>query len=183
MIGNPTGDLAHAEAEARAVAAALGVKPLLGPAATRAALTTAVGQARLIHLAAHATFDYASPLDAQDDFVLADGAWTARDALAARMDADLAILSGCDTGGVEALAGDELAGLSQAFLHAGARALVVSLWPVDDAATARFMRSFHEHRLAGHEITGALAAAAAEIRRTRPHPWFWAGFTAVGDPT
>ena len=179
VIGNPTGDLHHAEAEAISVGRALGVQPLIGPDATRAALTASMSETRLIHLATHATFEPASPLDAH--VLLADGPWSARDALAARMDVDLAVLSGCETGGVEALAGDELAGLTQAFMHAGARALVVSLWPVDDAATADFKRCFHEHRLTDDDTAGAIAAAGAEVRRTRPHPWFWAGFTAIGD--
>jgi CHAT domain-containing protein len=43
------------------------------------------------------------------------------------------------------------------------------------------MRCFHERRLADDDTAGAIAAAAAEIRRTRPHPWYWAGFTAIGD--
>ena len=96
------------------------------------------------------------------------------------MDAELVVLSGCETALAGALAGEELAGLAQAFLHAGARGLVVSLWPVQDAATAQLMSEFYE-RLAGAGIAGALAVASASLREQLPHPWYWAAFAAVGD--
>jgi CHAT domain-containing protein len=179
VVGNPTGDLAHAEDEARAVGQALGIEPLIGSRATRDVLTSAVSNAKAIHLASHARFDPAVPLDAY--VALADGPWHAREALASRMDADLVLLSGCETGRAEPLAGDELAGLVQAFLHAGARALVVSRWPVDDASTADLMRAFHEYRLAGADVASALTAAADSVRRIRSHPWYWAAFEVVGD--
>jgi hypothetical protein len=179
VVGNPTGDLPQAEAEAHAVASILGSQPLTGSAATRAAVTTAVPAARTLHLACHAGFQRGTPLDSY--ITLADGPWYARDALTARLNADLLVLSGCETGISEALSGDELAGITQAFLHAGARTLVVSLWPVDDASTAVLMRSFHEHRHAGADVAQALAAAAERLRRLGYHPWHWAAFQAVGD--
>ena len=84
-------------------------------------------------------------------------------------------------------------GLQQAFLAAGARSLLVSLWPVDDHATARLMESFYTHITdAGTDDDRAIALqqAQAELRAYRDaagahpyaHPAYWAAFALVGDP-
>ena len=178
VIGNPTGDLAHAKAEAEEVADVLRIKPLIGSAATTKALNTAASKARVLHLACHATFDADNPLDSH--IVLADGPWSARDALSRQLDADLVVLSACETGVSGTLAGEELAGLSQAFLHAGSRGVIVSLWPVSDAAAAELMRVFHTHWAAEAPAAVALRAAAEAVRSEREHPWYWAAFALVG---
>jgi hypothetical protein len=180
VLGNPTGDLPHAEAEAERVAVLLGcAPPLIGPDATREALELASQSVSTLHVAAHAAYGRESPLESH--VVLHDGPWSAREALRAQMDAELVVLSACETARTGALAGEELAGLAQAFLYAGARALVVSLWPVNDPATARLMSEFHEQRRAGADIAAALAEASAGLREHRPDPWYWAAFVAVGD--
>ncbi|MFF3377785.1 CHAT domain-containing protein [Streptomyces sp. NPDC002680] len=179
VVGNPTCDLPHAEAEAHTVARLFGVRPLIGLAATRTAVAATVSSVRMLHLAGHARFHPGSPLDSH--VLLADGPWHARDALAARLSADLVVLSGCETGISQALSGEESAGIAQAFLHAGARCLIVSLWRVDDASTAVFMRCFHEHRGAGWDVAQALAKASDDMRRRGYHASHWAAFQAVGD--
>jgi hypothetical protein len=179
VAGNPTGDLPDAEAEAVAVGEALGVDAVLGPSATTDALDTAAPDARTVHLACHAAFDTNSPLDSH--VLLSDGHWSARHALGGHLDADLVVLSACETGRYGALAGDEVAGLAQAFLYAGARAVVVSLWRVSDAAAADFMRVFHEIHSSGGARAAAMQRAAEAVRAEREHPWYWAAFALVGD--
>ena len=71
--------------------------------------------------------------------MLADGQLTARDILAESVGLDLLVLSGCETGVAESLGGHEFAGLSQAFVQAGVRCLVASLWAVEDPATEQLM--------------------------------------------
>ena len=137
VIGNPRGDLPYAEVEANAVAERFGTKPLLGAAATKSAMLTRLAEATLIHLATHARFDANNPLES--GIVLADGVLTAREVLQHRLQADLLVLSACESGVVGSLGGEELAGLSQAFLQAGVRSLLVSLWQVNDLATAALM--------------------------------------------
>jgi CHAT domain-containing protein len=179
VIGNPTGDLPHAELEAREVASVLGVEPILGAAADAAAMNAAAPDARILHLAAHAAFDSDSPSDSY--VLLSDGQWSARDALRCQIDAELVILSGCETGSLGSLAGDELMGMAYAFLHAGARAVIVSLWPISDAVTAKFMKTFHRLYGKGTSPSEALSLAAREVRRTHEHPWYWAAFSLIGD--
>jgi hypothetical protein len=68
-------------------------------------------------------------------------------------------------------------------MSAGVPVVVSSLWPVDDRATARVMRSFYEHLARGETVATSLRLAQLDMRRTRgyAHPFYWAGFTVVGD--
>src|SRR5207248_11493731 len=76
--------------------------------------------------------------------------------------------------------GDEILGLARGFLHAGARAVVVSLWPADDAATALLMESFYRHLADGRRRATALRLAAQQVRERFPNPYHWAPFILVG---
>ncbi|TCM33825.1 CHAT domain-containing protein [Kribbella sp. VKM Ac-2568] len=181
VAGDPQGQLPHARDEATAVAALYDTVPLLGPQATRNRVLAELNRCAIAHLATHAQFDPESSLDSGIE--LADGPLTARDVLNLRTGLDLLVLSACDTGRVEISPGDELAGLVQAFLLAGARHVAVSLWPVDDAATARLMTRFHERlRHDGTTPAAALHAAADDLRAhvEHTHPYYWAAFVTVG---
>ena len=101
--------------------------------------------------------------------------------------ADLVVLSACQTGlGSGALAdvpaGDDWVGLTRAFLHAGAAHVVATLWPVDDWATAALMERFYQGYAGGADPAGALAAAQRALlaQPATSHPFYWAGFVAVG---
>ena len=67
-------------------------------------------------------------------------------------------------------------------LYAGARSLVVSLWNLNDQTTSTFMNVFYREWLNGTPKGDALRAASQEVRRERPHPFFWAPFYLVGKP-
>jgi tetratricopeptide (TPR) repeat protein len=97
--------------------------------------------------------------------------------------APLVVLSGCDTGGGHLISGEGPLGLGSAFLAAGSQAVVMSLWPVDDAVTAELMIAFYDQLSHGHPVDVALHRAQLEVRQ-RPltsHPFYWAGFTVLGD--
>jgi len=184
VVGNPLGDLRYAEEEAQQVANGLGVSPLLRQQATRAAVLQQLEQAGLAHFATHAYFAPGSPLDS--GIVLADGVLTAREILERGLRApDFLALSACQTGMAGALGGDEMAGLSQALLYAGARSLLVSLWAVNDPATAHLMAGFYRGwREQGLDKATALREAMEATRSARPawaHTYYWGAFTLVGD--
>ncbi|MET8154156.1 CHAT domain-containing protein [Actinoplanes sp. NPDC049668] len=166
VVGDPTGNLAHAGAEAARIAAMMGVEPLLGPAATKARVLDRLRRSPVAHIAAHALFSPGSPLDS--GIVLADGVLTAREILAESVTLDLLVLSGCETGVAEPLGGYEFAGLSQAFLQAGVRCLVASLWRVDDPATAALMASFYGAWRDGLDLDRCLARAVSAARPAGP---------------
>jgi CHAT domain-containing protein len=99
-----------------------------------------------------------------------------------------AVLSACDTGIGEVMAGEGVLGLRRAFQVAGVRTLIMSLWPVEDRATVAWMRSLYRARLERGMDTAAAAHHAGLValkdRRKKgasTHPFYWAGFVAAGD--
>jgi CHAT domain-containing protein len=98
------------------------------------------------------------------------------------------VLSACDTGAGAVQTNEGVFGLQRAFRVAGARTVIMTLWPVDDSAAAQWTRRLYEHRFARGETTSrALRLAtlsALEERRARgdsTHPFYWGAFVAVGD--
>ncbi|MCC6677928.1 MAG: CHAT domain-containing protein [Phycisphaerales bacterium] len=173
----------HAEREARAVAARLGGARLItGADATIARVSEAMRGASLVHLATHARFIASHPL--ASGVKLADGWLTARDIYGLRLDGAEVVLSGCDTGRSVAAAGEELMGLSRAFLVAGARSLVMSLWPAHDQSTAEFMVSIYGDRYDGGRpgpgLCGPIRSAWTSLRARRGHIAAWAPFVLIG---
>jgi CHAT domain-containing protein len=102
------------------------------------------------------------------------------------LNADVVVLSACDTGGPEGgkTGGEQLTGFFRAFFYAGARSLLVSHWEVPDKPTMRLMTGTFE-RLATQDLTLAEAFQASQVAlieyRPLSHPLAWAGFTVVGD--
>lgn len=154
----------------------------------------------LVHLATHAVMDNDNP--ERSALVLAqvgttgDGLLTAQDIMSRwRLGARLVTLSACETGLGENLFGEGIVGFAYTFFRAGAESVLVSLWKVDDRATALLMDRFYDDWLGadGRPALGraeALREATSWLRDyespdgTRPyaHPYFWSGFVLVGAP-
>ncbi|MGA9769880.1 MAG: CHAT domain-containing tetratricopeptide repeat protein [Blastocatellia bacterium] len=101
-----------------------------------------------------------------------------------RLNADLVVLSACQTGLGEELNGEGFVGLTQGFLHAGARSIVVSLWKVDDKATELVMTAFYRAMLKdGLAPAAALRQSKIEIYNQTHHssPYFWGSFVIQGE--
>lgn len=145
---------------------------------------------RVLHFATHGVLDARNPalsgvvlstVDARGRAI--DGVLRAHEIAELSLDADLVVLSACRTALGEAVRGEGLVGLTQAFLHAGASEVVVSLWPVDDRATSVLMTRFYRHL-----FRDRLPASAALVRAQRfmaessawKAPYFWAGFVIRG---
>jgi tetratricopeptide (TPR) repeat protein len=101
---------------------------------------------------------------------------------------DWAVLSACNTGVGEIKIGEGVFGLRRAFQVAGAKTVIMSLWPVEDEMTRQWMTTmYREHFLAGNDIGESVRAASLKIlgeRRAKhlsTHPFYWAPFVAVGD--
>lgn len=151
---------------------------LMGEEATRRQLQHHAPEADLLHIACHGRFRSDNPYFSA--LHLADGWMIVRDAYELRLDCSLVTLSACETG-LSALApGEDLVGLARGFLLAGAPSLLVSLWMVDDGATAELMVSFYHNLLAGQRPAAALRNAQRELLAIHPHPFFWAPFTLIG---
>jgi CHAT domain-containing protein len=119
-----------------------------------------------------------------------DGLLDASEILDLKLDADLVVLSACDTGGAGSEAtdltglqggGEALGGLTRAVIYAGGRSLVVSHWSVDSAATVRLMTGLFS--ASAPSEAEALQRAQVSLQQSADwsHPYFWAPFTIVGD--
>jgi CHAT domain-containing protein len=107
-----------------------------------------------------------------------------------RMDADLVILSACNTGGAAGAGGEALSGLARSFFYAGARGLLITHWAVDDGAASLIVAdSIRRQGLEGGTSAAALRGAQNllldEAGRRLPasfaHPYYWAAFALIGD--
>ena len=135
----------------------------------------------LIHFAAHATANRASPLDSA--LILSrEGtsyALTARDITQIPLNADLVTLSSCRSAGARAYSGEGLVGLTWAFLHAGARQVIAGLWDVSDASTSTLMSVLYGELAHGVPAEDALRTAKLSLLhagQTYRKPYYWGPF-------
>jgi CHAT domain-containing protein len=147
----------------------------------QATLATFQGQALrcgILHLACHGLFRADNPMFSA--LQLHDGWLTAADVLALDLTDTLVTLSACESGRTDGRRGDEILGFTRAFLGAGARALVVSLWLVEDEASANLMARFYEQLVQGAGYAAALRTAQLALKEKHPHPYYWAPFILIG---
>jgi len=93
---------------------------------------------------------------------------------------DLVVLSACDTGVVDINNTDSISGLGKAFIQAGAKDVVMSLWSVDDNATKELMISFYEQIKEKPNYALALKEAKLKMIEEDIHPFYWGGFVVLG---
>lgn len=137
----------------------------------------------IIHFATHGTYNFRQPLYSCLLFPPGgedDGRLNVWEVLEMKLNARLVTLSACETGLGNITGGDEITGLSRAFLFAGSSAVVVSLWSVADYPTSLLMTSFYRH-LKTRPAGEALALAQREIMKTYPQPLYWAPFVLIGN--
>lgn len=180
---------------------------LTGSAATEAAVKSQSGNAETLHFAVHAIYDSARPSQSALLLAAASGSdaddgllhiWEVFEQM--RLNAELIVLSACETARGEQFSGEGLLGFSRAFHFAGARSVLATLWRIEDASTVDLMRSFYDApkthtdpaaalRSAMLKFIGNRGSADAEATRgvggiaprERPHqdlahPYHWAGF-------
>lgn len=175
--------------EVAAIARLTDATVLTGNAASEEAFRRAAPNGRVLHLASFGVLNSRNPLFSFVELAPGgghDGRLEVHEVFGLRLQADLVVLSACQTGlGSGALAdvpaGDDWVGLTRAFLHAGARQVVATLWPVDDWATAALMEAFYGKFGPSSDRTRELAGAQRAMLATpaTAHPFYWAGFVAV----
>ena len=160
-------------------------------ASRAAALNPALGQYRYIHFATHGVLDSERPglssllLSMVDEKGKAqDGFLRANDIYNLKLPAELVVLSACQTGLGKEIKGEGLVGLTRGFMYAGAARVMVSLWNVNDQATAELMTRFYQKMLKdGERPAAALRAAQVELWKQKQWkaPFYWAAFTLQGE--
>jgi CHAT domain-containing protein len=162
--------------------------PLVREAATEAAFRAHAQGARILHLACHAAVRqqasasplFLTPAPPEDGLLLPD------EIADLRLDGALVVLAACQSGLGRATA-DGVLGLGRAFIQARARAVVLSLWRVSDAATAHLMPAFYDALLGrlpdgSLDVAGAVRHAQSATRGTvSAHPSLWGPWLVVGD--
>ncbi len=94
----------------------------------------------------------------------------------------LIVLSSCESGLNDIVAGEEIIGLTRSFFAAGAGAILMSLWRINDKMTTDFMKAFYSHLTAGNAVSSSLRMSQLELLSNGYHPYFWAPFTMSGRP-
>jgi tetratricopeptide (TPR) repeat protein len=179
VLGVDDPSIPAAADEARTVSKHLpGASVRVGEEATLTALWCEAPGRGALHLACHGLFRADNPMFSA--LKLHDGWLLASDAMGLDLDGTLVALSACESGRSEVVGGDEILGLTRAFLGAGAATLAVSLWLVQDETTADLMGDWYERLRAGEQPATALRAAQLELKERHPHPYYWAPFVLIG---
>ena len=132
----------------------------------------------ILHFATHSILDPVSPLFSS--LVFSDRKLNVYEIFDLNLKSYLICLSACRTGLGKETNGDELVGLTRAFIYAGTPTICSSLWDVSDVSTARLMERFYYY-LKDNNKTEAMRLAQLDIVKTYPHPFFWAPFVLTGD--
>jgi CHAT domain-containing protein len=200
--GEPYPRLRFSGREAEAIRARLGAADtnvLTGLQATEAVVKAAsekglLARARYVHFATHGILglDTGQPpalvlslvgTDGQRDAEggVNDGFLRLDEITRLQLNADLVVLSACETGKGRLYAGEGVTGLARAFLYAGSRGVVCSLWAVDDEQTAALMTTLYSGLKDGQPAADALQAAKLAMVRAHKPPVFWAPFILIGE--
>ncbi|NET56892.1 MAG: CHAT domain-containing protein [Symploca sp. SIO2E6] len=198
VVGNPTmptvslvpgeqpqqlSSLPGAQREAQAIAPLLNTQPLIGNQATETRIKQQLGKASIIHLATHGLLDEIRGLGSAIALTPSeqdDGLLTAEEILDLQLNAQLVVLSACDTGRGR-ITGDGVVGLSRSFISAGVPSVIVSLWQVPDAPTASLMTQFYQSLSSNPDKAQALRSAMLATMKQHPEPKNWAAFTLIGN--
>ncbi|WP_341531371.1 CHAT domain-containing tetratricopeptide repeat protein (plasmid) [Nostoc sp. UHCC 0302] len=175
--------LPGAEQEAIAISKLLKAEPLIGKKATIATVVQRLPQARFVHLATHGLFDDIQGLNSGIALTPSgkdDGLLTASEILDLKLNAELVVLSACDTGRGR-LTGDGVIGLSRSLISAGVPSVLVSLWSVPDTPTALLMTEFYQNLQKNPDKAQALRQAMLTTMKKSPNPVNWAAFTLIGE--
>ena len=183
----PFKQLPGAEKEVKIIGQILNIEPLTGKNATKDQVLSRLPSVSLVHMATHGCAKtgeiYLSPNAASmEKHEEKDSLLTMAEVLDTQLHAKLVVLSCCHTARGEIKA-EGVVGMARAFLGAGARSVIASLWELDNEATLEFMRHFYEHLVAGKSASKSLHQAMKRMRELEQFNAvkYWAPFVLIGD--
>jgi CHAT domain-containing protein len=190
ILGNPDLgkselDLPSAQEEAQSVQSLFkdSSELFVRRAATETLIKDRIKEFSHIHVASHGEFFSSNPLASRlrlSKDSRNDGELTVSEVYELSINADLVMLSACETGLGKVSNGDDVVGLMRGFLYSGARAVIGTLWEVDDEATAEISKRFYLNLRKGWSNAKALAEAQEFYLQKKPHPFYWAAFAMSG---
>ncbi len=184
-LGDQAYDLRFAEREAREIARVYPESAVfLRQQATKSKAISLSPANDILHFAVHAEFNEEDPMssalllakEGQDDGRLKVG-----EVFSFNLKADMVVLSACETGLGKISSGDEIIGLTRAFIYAGTPSVVTTLWKVNDRASYELMREFYSN-LKTMKKSEALRQAQLKTMKEFPEPFFWAAYGLTGEP-
>ena len=180
--------LPSAEEEVMLIGKILNITPITGRQATKREVLKRLSSVSLVHFAAHGCMETGeialtpdperrSNVPTEEDYIL-----TIEDVLNVQLRAKLVVLSCCHSGRGEIKA-EGVVGIARAFMGAGARSIVVSLWAIDDEATLEFMKCFYQHLAEDKPASESLNLAMKSLRESDEFCdiKYWAPFLLIGD--
>ncbi len=186
--GKMLDQLPCAKEEVEMIGRILNTAPLIGKEATKDEVLKRISSVALVHIAAHGRMETgeialapnttrASQIPSNEDFLL-----TMRDVMSVQIRARLVVLSCCHSARGEIKA-EGVVGIARAFLAAGARSVLVSLWAIDDEATLECMKSFYSHLVKGRGASESLNLTMKCMRESDrfSEVKYWAPFVLIGD--
>jgi CHAT domain-containing protein/tetratricopeptide (TPR) repeat protein len=184
-LGDPALNLRYAEREARVVGDLFpGAAVLMRHKATKAKSREQSAERTILHFAMHADLEEADPLGSalrftpeRDD----DGRLEVQEIFGMNLQASLVVLSACETALGTLSRGDELTGLTRAFLYAGTPSIITTLWRVNDRASYELMQEFYRNLQAGRGKAEALRQAQIATLMKYPDPYYWAAYELTGE--
>ncbi|MEM8995090.1 MAG: CHAT domain-containing protein [Acidobacteriota bacterium] len=190
IFGPPTdleSPLPGAQREAQEVGKLFDTAARMGPRSAEADLYVSSSEIGLLHIATHGEFSSASPLFSRLHLAAGQGEdglldfheiWDRLDL----REAQLVTLSGCETGLGESTRGDDVLGMTTAFLAAGSRSVISTLWQIPDLSSSDLMISFYEKWRRGMTVSAALQKAQLEQLRSEDQGHEWAAYVLTGNP-
>ena len=189
LFGKPKlTQLPNAREEVRMIGQLLKTTPLTGEEATKDEVLKRISSVALVHIAAHGemgTGEIALSPNPERKYVIPereDYILKITDLQAVQLRARLVVLSCCHSAEGE-ITPEGAVGIARAFLGAGARSVLASLWAIDDEATMEFMKSFYQHLLDGNSASVSLNLAMKCLRESEKFSGmkYWAPFVLIGD--
>ncbi|MEL6254142.1 MAG: CHAT domain-containing protein, partial [Bacteroidota bacterium] len=148
-----------------------------------------IDQYKILHFATHGYSQMERPMYSRIEFTyqdsLEDGIFYAHDLMNHKINADLVVLSACETGEGKVAKGEGIMSFAWAFRYAGAPSILMSLWKAESSVSQRIMLSFYYYLKEGKTKTEALRLAKQDYIQNpipgREHPKYWANFILIGD--
>ena len=184
-LGDPAYELRFAEREVRELARIYSKSDVfLKEQATRSKAVSLSPTHDILHFAVHAEFNEEDPMSSA--LLLArdgndDGRLKVEDIFSLNLKTDMVVLSACETGLGKISSGDEIVGLTRAFIYAGTPSVITTLWKVNDRASYELMSAFYSN-LKTMTKSEALRQAQLKTIKEFPQPFFWAAYTLTGEP-
>ena len=182
--------LVNSEEEVNYALKIYGGKKIVGKDATESNFKAQAGDYSILHFAMHTILDDENPLAsrlifANDDDSLQDGFLNTYEIYTLDLNADLAVLSACNTGSGNISNGEGIMSMARGFIYAGVPSIIMTLWAVDDYSSTYIVKKFYDGLKEDKDKDVALHDAKLDFLRNsnqlNSHPYFWAAYVQIGD--